>query len=186
MRLNVLFRDDSSEFNVSSSTCNDSLDVNFGTLQRVTGSDYEKLKNKPSINSVVLVGALNARDLGLGNVYYDTTASWDAQATLIAEEAGIYIYSDYQIYEDEFGNQTVIAGIKIGDGSSYLIDMPFVTDNMSAALINHIADNIVHISAVERAFWNNKVSAYLDHSSDELLVLSKTTYEDDNGDIQSF
>ena len=156
MRLNVLFRDNSNEFNVASSADNDSLDVGFGTIQRVTESDYD-----------------------------DTTENWDAQQGLVTEEAAIYIYSDYQIYEDEAENQTVIAGLKIGDGSSYLIDMPFVTDGMSETLIKHLADDVVHITAAEREFWNNKVSAYIDHTNEELLVLSKKTYEDENGDIQN-
>ena len=185
MRLNVLFRDESSDFNVTSSTNNDSLNVGFGQLQRTTDKDYEHLINKPTINSVELSGALTARDLGLGNVYYDTTVAWNAQLSLVAERAAIYIYSDYQIYEDAVGNQTAIAGLKIGDGTSYLIDMPFVTDNMSGALIRHLADNVAHITAEERVFWNNKVSAYMDHESTELLVLSKRTYEDENGDIQT-
>lgn len=174
MRLNVIFREEKP------------FKANFGTIQTVTmENDYEKLTNKPTINSVVLTGALNARDLGLGNVYYDTTAAWDAQPGLIAEEAAIYIYSDYQIYTDEAGNKTTIAGLKIGDGTSYLIDMPFVTDNMSGALITHLADRVAHVTAEERAFWNNKVSAYIDHTSSELLVLSKKTYEDENGNIQN-
>ena len=63
--------------------------------------------------------------------------------------------------------------------------MPFVTDNMSGALIKHLADHVAHVTAEERAFWNNKVSAYMDHVSDELLVLSKYTYEDENGNIQT-
>lgn len=185
MRLNVLFRDDSDNFNVGNSTGNDSIEVGFGTIQTISENNYERLRNKPMINSVELVGALTARDLGLGNVYYDTTENWDAQQGLVTEEAAIYIYSDYQIYEDEAGNQTMIAGLKIGDGSSYLIDMPFVTDGMSSTLIKHIADDVSHITAAEREFWNNKVSAYIDHISEELLVLSKKTYEDENGNIQN-
>lgn len=184
MRLNVLFREEN-PFKVHLASNDATLHTDFGTIQTLTENDYEKLKNKPTIESVVLTGALTAKDLGLGKVYYDTTAAWDAQPELIAEEAVIYIYSDYQIYEDEAGNQTAIAGLKIGDGTSYLIDMPFVTDNMSGALIKHLADHVVHITAEERAFWNNKVSAYMDHTHDELLVLSKKTYEDENGDIQT-
>lgn len=184
MRLNVLFREDG-PLNAHLTSDDAILSTDFGTIHTLAENDYEKLKNKPSINSVILTGALTARDLGLGNVYYDTTAAWDSQFMLVAERAAIYIYSDYQIYEDEAGNQIPIAGLKIGDGTSYLIDMPFVTDNMSGALIKHLADHVVHITAEERAFWNNKVSAYMDHTTNELLVLSKHTYEDENGNIQT-
>lgn len=182
MRLNVLFLDESN-FNMNFLQNEASISAGFGEVQTQTDTDYNHLTNKPSINSVVLEGALNARDLGLGNVYYDTTEHWDANPNLVAEEAGIYIYSDYQTIEDGVGNQTVVAGLKIGDGHSYLIDIPFVTDAMTSILVAHIANSTVHITAAERAFWNNKVSAYMDHTIDELLVLSKNTYEDENGDI---
>lgn len=184
MRLNVLFREDA-PFRVGLCESDQTFGTDFGSVQTQTEKNYENLENKPSINSVVLTGALTARDLGLGNVYYDTTAVWDAQPNLVAEKAAIYIYSDHQLYEDETGNKIPIAGLKIGDGTSYLIDMPFVTDNMSGALIKHLSDHVVHVTAEERAFWNHKVSAYMDHEASELLVLSKKTYEDENGNIQT-
>lgn len=103
MRLNVLFREDM-PFKVGLSESNQTFGTKFGSVQTITDKDYNNLINKPTINSVVLTGALTARDLGLGNVYYDTTAVWDSQPNLVAEEAAIYIYSDHQIYEDEAGN----------------------------------------------------------------------------------
>lgn len=184
MRLNVLFREEE-PFRVGMSQEDAVLRSDFGSVQTLTENDYNSLLNKPRINSVVLTGSLTAKDLALGQVLYDTTAAWDGKPYLIAEESVVYIYSDYQIYEDESGNQYPIAGIKIGDGTSHLIDIPFVTEAMSAALITHIADPTKHVSEAERAFWNNKVSAYMDHTSEELLILSKTTYEDDNGVIQT-
>lgn len=55
-------------------------------------------------------------------IRYDTTANWDAQSQLIAERGVVYVYSDHAVDE----NSHLVAGIKIGDGTSYLIDMPFV------------------------------------------------------------
>lgn len=55
-------------------------------------------------------------------IRYDTTANWDAQVQLTAERGVVYIYSDHAVDEDG----KTVAGIKIGDGTSYLIDMPFV------------------------------------------------------------
>ena len=86
-------------------------------------------------------------------ILFNTTAAWDAQVQLQSQANTLYIYTDRQI--DSQGNR--IAGIKVGDGNAYLIDMPF-TDS---AIMEHISDNIRHISAEERAFWNNKVSCYL-------------------------
>lgn len=86
-------------------------------------------------------------------VLFNTTAAWDAQVQLQSQANTLYIYTDHQV--DSEGN--VIAGIKVGDGNAYLIDMPF-TDS---AIMEHISDNVRHISAEERVFWNNKVSCYL-------------------------
>lgn len=86
-------------------------------------------------------------------ILFNTTAAWNAQVQLQSQANTLYIYTDHQV--DSEGN--VIAGIKVGDGNAYLIDMPF-TDS---AIMEHISDNVRHISAEERAFWNNKVSCYL-------------------------
>ena len=149
----------------------DSTPISGGT------SDYNKLRNKPSINSVELIGSISLPELGLRAIYYDTTANWNAQGSLIAQEGTIYIYSDYFSYDYGEGNIVPLAGIKIGDGSAYLIDMPFVTDGLTATLLNHINNHDVHITPQERAFWNNKVSSYIDPESTETLILSKTHYE---------
>lgn len=164
MRLNVRFLE---QDNV--------LNVGFDNTQFAGGTnDYNKLINRPSINSVVLEGDLTLADLGYGAVYYDTTANWDLQRDLVAERGAIYIYSDYTYIEDEAGNLIPIAGLKIGDGTSYLIDMPYESEASSTMLIEHIADTTVHITAEERTMWNNKVTAFMDESQPDTLVLSKT------------
>ena len=144
--------------------------------------NYEELHHKPMINSVELVGNKNAFELGLGVVYYDTTANWNRQRDLVAEAGVVYIYSDATSEEDEFGNVIPIASIKVGDGTSYLIDMPFITGGSSQIILDHLADNEIHVSELDREFWDNKVSAYLDGQDLENLVLSKVNYVVD-GDI---
>lgn len=71
---------------------------------------------------------------------YNTTDGWNQAADTIAQKGVVYVYSDYQT--DKENNQ--IPGIKIGDGTSYLIDMPFATG----------------ITQKQIDFWNNKVSVY--------------------------
>lgn len=147
-----------------------------------SAADY--VKNKPTINSVELVGALTAEDLGLGRVYYDTTANWNLQQDLVGTRGAVYIYSDYDWIEDDAGNRTPVAGIKIGDGNAYLIDTTFVSDAMTYAIIRHVADPTMHVSQQEREFWNHKVSAYV-VQNEEKLVLSQTQYEK-NGEIHTY
>lgn len=111
--------------------------------------------------------------------YYDTTAAWDMQPDLIPKRGDIYVYSDKATIYDAVGNPTLVPGIKIGDGTSYLIDMPFVGDEIIYALTQHTSNNVRHITAEERTFWNNKVSSYLDAHDSENLILSKIDYVED-------
>lgn len=158
------------------------IGVGFGDVPIIRERDYNELNNKPSINTVELIGALTAEDLGLGRVYYDTTAHWDMQPELIGERGVVYIYSDHEWLEDEAGNRTPVAGIRIGDGSAYLIDTPFVSDAMTYTIVRHISDTTIHVTPQEKAFWNNKVSSFLDRQEEETLILSKTHYEN-NGEL---
>lgn len=173
MRLNIAFHENSEE-----------IDVGFSDSLGVAQTDYNKLRNRPRINEVILEGSLSAQDLGLGQVYYDTTENWNRNPTLLSERGAVYIYSDYEYYEDAAGNRTPIAGLRIGDGTSYLIDLPFVNSLTAHLIISHVANQAVHISEAERVFWNNKISAYIDPNDPEALIFSKTHYELD-GEIRS-
>lgn len=114
-----------------------------------------------------------------GKVYYDTKAAWDMQPQLIAEEGAIYVYSDKATIYDGVGNPVFVPGVKVGDGTSYLIDMAFVGDEILLALSNHVNNEVRHITQAERIFWNNKVSGFLDENDEETLVLSKIKYVED-------
>lgn len=98
--------------------------------------------------------------IGGSKVLYNTTESWNSRPQLIAKKGYIYVYSDYK----QSGGQD-IPGMKVGDGTSYLIDMPFI----DKPLDDHILDTVKHITAEERTFWNNKVRCFID--------------PDDNGNI---
>ena len=156
--------------------------VGFEDSTQVTiSNDYDDIKNKPKINHVVIEGDVSLSDLGLRAVYYDTKANWNAHTSMISEAGAIYIYSDYKTVYDEVDNPSFIPGIKIGDGTSYLIDMPFVSDAMTMELLRHMNNAEVHITQAERTFWNNKVSSFLDAEDTENLILSKTNFA--QGDI---
>ena len=97
-------------------------------------------------------------------IYFDTKANWDAQPYIVGEEHAIYVYTDYM--QDNGKN---IAGIKIGDGNAYLIDNPF----LDKIYYEHVNDLNVHITALERAFWNNKVTCDESQVNNEILILTK-------------
>ena len=154
MRINVGFREQEQTFGGFQES-DQTIDANFGSVRTITENDYNRLVNKPSINSIVLEGPMNARDLGLANLYYDTKENWDRQLDLVAEQAAVYVYSNADYIDDGNGNLIPIAGIKIGDGTSYLIDMPFVSESVLKIILAHVSDLSVHVTEAEKEFWNN-------------------------------
>jgi hypothetical protein len=178
MNIKYKFIEPTDNFSMGFKEPTEHFSMGFGEGTSITPvTSYNRLTDKPIINSVELIGSLSLPELGLRAIYYDTTENWDNQRFLISEEGAIYIYSDYSSLDDGNGNITPLAGIKIGDGNAYLIDMPFITDGLTSMLLGHIGNANIHITPQERAFWNNKVSSYMDTTSSETLVLSKTNYE---------
>lgn len=101
-------------------------------------------------------------------IYSDTQEHWDSQIGIIAEKNAVYVYTNHS-YEGD----TPIPAIKIGDGTSYLIDMPFIGDDVMRELRYHMNDTSMHITAQERQFWNDKVTAVVQSGDPENLVLTK-------------
>lgn len=159
---------------------NETLDGEFGRYTQVGTYDYEGLINQPAINGNILIGDKTGAELGLiseadlsdalasrgivpHKIYFDTTADWAAQTSLVSEENAIYVYTDYKSV-DGYN----IAGFKIGDGLAYVVDLPF-TDTLYA---RHIEDTTIHITQTEREFWNNKNRAYVNLNNPENLILT--------------
>lgn len=119
-------------------------------------------------------GVANAGGGGTGNVNVlrGTTEYWNAQPSLTAERDVIYIYTNHATVDNGDGTFTIYPAIKIGDGTSYLIDMPFVDGELSPIIQNHINDSTIHVTAAEKDFWNNKWRGYIVNSSPENLVFT--------------
>lgn len=140
-----------------------------GVSVRASG-EYVKIRELPTANTVyssekiLIVGNENEHLVTMQTlqsylndnldkqVLFNTTAVWDSQLTLVSKPNTLYVYTDRQI--DSGGN--VIAGIKVGDGNAYVIDLPFI----DSVVMEHISDSDIHITSAERNFWNNKVSCY--------------------------
>ena len=132
------------------------IDLDIG--QRIyTNKDYNLLTNKPSINGVELVGDKSVSDLFI--LSEGTTAEWGTQLDYIPKAGQIIIYTDYATKEVD-GETVNIPGIKIGDGMAYVLDLPFVGDDIRDLLMDHISNTIVHITQAERNAWNEKVRCY--------------------------
>lgn len=85
-------------------------------------------------------------------LYADSTSGWEENESKISEAGALYIYTDAETF-----NGKVIAKVKIGDGTSSLADLSFIDAPYSA----HIADKDIHMTAEERAKWNDEISAFV-------------------------
>lgn len=103
---------------------------------------------------------------GIQSVYDDTTENWNSKLDFIPPKGIIIIYSDYATIEG-----INIPNFKVGDGLAYLVDLPFVGDDMRNTLISHINDMVRHITAEERVSWNNKVTCFVEAISGDEYTL---------------
>ena len=126
-------------------------------------TNYEVLTNKPKINGVTLMGNKTSSDLRI--VSEGTTSYWAQNASYVPQKGEIVVYSDY---ETESG--VSIAGIKVGDGSAYVVDLPFTDSKLKNRFEDHINDMVRHITSTERTAWNDKINVTL---TDENLILTQ-------------
>ena len=98
-----------------------------------------------------------------------TTAEWNTMLQYIPSANRIIVYSDKSVIDG-----TPVPGIKIADGLSYVVDLPFVSDDISNEFVRlldeHVTDKIVHITAEERSFWNNKINYALNENEETLII----------------
>lgn len=103
------------------------------------------------------------------NVQIKTTAAWQVMYNYIPRKGEIIIYTDKGVGTDGI---TTVPGIKIGDGTSYGIDLPFVGDEIAASVLDHINNIDAHVSNADRIFWNNKINCSTE-IVDETLILNR-------------
>lgn len=97
-------------------------------------------------------------------IFYGTTEYWNTQPRLISIKSCVYVYNDHDFNSEG----KAIPGIKIGDGTSYLIDMPFIDEKYT----QHILDTASHITQQERDAWNEKVRCFIDPLNDQNIIFT--------------
>ena len=131
-------------------------------IQR-TGDDVSALLDKieglgPATSTMAgLLTAADKEKLDKLGISYNTTHYWNMMGGFIPKAGEIIIYSDYRKVVVD-GKTVNIPGIKIGTGNSYVQDLAFAGSSDTEIIAAHIDDAIVHITAAERAFWNNKLN----------------------------
>lgn len=91
----------------------------------------------------------------------DTTEGWNNARGFIPLEGEIIIYNDYKTINKIIdGEERIvhIPGMKIGDGRTYVQDLPFVDEELRDRLLTHIENPNIHVTLQDRLFWNNKLN----------------------------
>lgn len=135
------------------------------TLKRVEGNSPIKIASVSGDAPMSVRAIASGGGFGKALATTHTTAEWAALTSYIPKKGEICVWSDYRVVDG-----VKYAGIKVGDGLAYAVDLPFVDGEYADLLTEHIEDTVVHITAAERLFWNNKVSA---EYGNETLILSK-------------
>ena len=106
-----------------------------------------------------------------GRVVTKTAAEWGAETSYIPEAGFLCVYSDYLKTEDSQGNPVYTPALKVGDGKTYLIDLPFISGTGANELLNeHINNKVVHIENSERVSWNEKISCGINEEDPEEII----------------
>lgn len=165
-------KDANLDVNVNSTQAIDSSVNSLAQTLNASTSVVEHLTASFGINNNINISLQSEpyADAEFGSIYvveanskvlYALAETWNSQPLYIAKRGYIYIYADWK--QDDLGRN--LAGIKVGDGNAYLIDLPFLDD----MYFNHIHDAIVHITPKEREFWNNKVRCYMADNNTQLI-----------------
>lgn len=99
------------------------------------------------------INAINDFLNGVAQIQMKTKAEWTSDPSTVSSLNTFYIYTDRYTKTDDHGNVTNIPGIKVGDGVSYIVDLPFVDQIFE----DHINNSNIHVTLAEKTFWNNKV-----------------------------
>ena len=171
---------------------NESIEI--GVVSTGIGTDMAVVSNKTATTSTGTASNFSGQSSEIqriidsaAHIYYRTTAGWNEQPSLIAERGAIYVYSDHSSAIVD-GQAKIVPGIKVGDGTSYLLDMPFLDSGSDGSgggstdqevldlLTEHINNTSIHVSANDRSFWNGKTRAYVgSNQQSETLILTNNS-----------
>ena len=92
---------------------------------------------------------------------HDSTANWDAARGFVPLEGELIVYNDYKTMTKIIdGEERVVQvpGIKIGDGQTYVQDLPFIDEELRDQVLAHINNPDIHVTLQEKLFWNKKLN----------------------------
>lgn len=132
----------------------DTHKVFLGQIQLSNEAGYEAFQAQ--------IAGINVMLRQKASIIVKTTAEWRSNLQ-ISQTNTFYVYSDRTIQ-----NGIVYPGVKIGDGTSYIVDLPFIDD----IFYSHIRNSNIHVTLQEKEFWNNKVRTQDSNIQNENLIFT--------------
>lgn len=132
---------------------------------------FSRLKIGDGTTPVIDLPFIDAFSVNGINVISKSADFWNNNRQYIPTAGQIVIYLNYKLINEGEENEIGVAGLKIGDGKTYVVDLPFLGD-IDQSIYNHINDATIHVSEKDRAFWNNKLNCD-DEIFEETLFLNR-------------
>lgn len=131
------------------------LPIDYSTEMTIIPVEFEEQSSRipviiPEREDVLSFFEEYISQRGNCHIIYKTTSEWDANPTLIGQHGILYVYLDADSYVDEHGETIYVPAIKLGDGETPLIDLPFMTAETSQEVIHHLEDAYAHWQEGER------------------------------------
>ena len=128
------------------------------SLENIVATVDATFQTNPELDVTLSSSPVVQADLGSiyrvekNKILCATTEEWNSQPELVAKDGYLYVYTDYKQNEEEQN----LAGFKVGDGTSYLIDLPF-TDSLLyekiAEIDQHMRDTSIDASMYHLGFY---------------------------------
>ena len=126
---------------------------------------YRISLNNAAPNTIELVNPV-----GMGSsakVTVNTVENWTTKTSYVPKKGEIIVYSDRTVIDG-----LSYPGVKIGDGNAFVVDLPFlgddVADRVTELLNSHINNTGIHVTTAEKTYWNNKLDCEV--SGDNLIL----------------
>lgn len=146
------------------------LDGDSDNILPVTTSDHDQLSHRDFADQHP-INAITGLQTVLDNLTWkcNTCDYWDRQRLYIPKYKEIIIYEDYS-FTTRYGMRVRVPNFKVGDGTTYLIDLPFIEDDLRDSFSTHVRDYVAHVTSEERSFWNNKINIDVNPLNEELIL----------------
>lgn len=109
------------------------------------------------------------QNIVVSRIVIDTTANWNERITYIPPFGTVVVYTDRNVTDG-----VNYPGIKIADGTTYAVDLPFAGDDIANQICGIMNDHVqnldIHVTPEEKVFWNNKLNCIV---QDGNLILNR-------------